>query len=155
MYDKNYDALSKIAPTLHIPYGTASDIYETLTLFGDIVGQPEKAEQFIAEYEKKAAKGREKLKGVIDETATFGLYELTDKGELWMFGDNAGRGGQAIYNALKLKMPEKDGEHWRTSVSAFHGSASRVCRGLHVSDRVRSGKQGRSVETTAKLSHLA
>ena len=107
MYDKNYDALSKIAPTLHIPYGTASDIYETLTLFGDIVGQPEQAEQFIAEYEKKAAEGREKLKDVIDETATFGLYELTDKGELWMFGDNAGRGGQAIYNALKLKMPEK------------------------------------------------
>jgi len=27
---------------------------------------------------------------------------------LWTFGDNAGRGGQALYNALKLKMPEKN-----------------------------------------------
>ena len=62
-------------------------------------------DQFIADFDKKAAEGREKLKGVVDENATFGLYELTDKGELWIFGDNAGRGGQAVYNALKLKMP--------------------------------------------------
>ncbi|MDN9010679.1 ABC transporter substrate-binding protein [Brevibacillus laterosporus] len=105
MKDENYEALSKIAPTLHIPYGTAANIYETVRLFGDIVGEKEKAEEFIAAFDKKAAEGREKLKGVIDENATFGLYELTDKGELWIFGDNAGRGGQAIYNALKLTMP--------------------------------------------------
>ncbi|OBZ15499.1 MULTISPECIES: ABC transporter substrate-binding protein [Bacillales] len=105
MYDENYEALSKIAPTIHIPYGTATNIYETVKLFGDIAGAPDKAEQFIAEFDKKAAEGREKLKGVVDENATFGLYELTDKGELWIFGDNAGRGGQAVYNALKLKMP--------------------------------------------------
>ena len=67
----------------------------------------EKAEQFIAAFDKKAAEGRARLKGVIDEKATFGLYELTDKNALWIFGDNAGRGGQAVYNALKLNMPKK------------------------------------------------
>ncbi|UFJ39445.1 iron-hydroxamate ABC transporter substrate-binding protein [Brevibacillus humidisoli] len=107
MYDKNYEALSKIAPTLYIPYGTTTDVYETVRLFGDIAGEPEKAEQFIARFEQKAAEGREKLQGVIDENATFGLYELTDKGDLWIFGNNAGRGGQAVYNALQLRMPEK------------------------------------------------
>lgn len=105
MYDESYEALSKIAPTLHIPYGTATNVYETLRLFGDITGAKDKAEQFIVDFDKKAAEGREKLKGIIDENATFGLYELTDKGELWIFGDNAGRGGQAVYNALKMKMP--------------------------------------------------
>ncbi|MBN2984064.1 iron-hydroxamate ABC transporter substrate-binding protein [Cohnella algarum] len=108
MYDDSYEALSKIAPTVHIPYGTATNIYETVELFGDLVGAPDKAEAFIAEFEKRAAEGRERLKGVVDENATFGIYELTDKGELWTFGDNAGRGGQALYNALKLKMPEKN-----------------------------------------------
>ncbi|GED17913.1 ABC transporter substrate-binding protein [Aneurinibacillus migulanus] len=108
MYDKNYEALSKIAPTLYIPYGTTTNIYETVKLFGDIVGEPEKAKEFIAAFDKKAAEGRKKLKGVIDENATFGLYELTDKGDIYMFGDNAGRGGQAVYNALKLKMPHKN-----------------------------------------------
>lgn len=105
MYDQSYEALSKIAPTLHIPYGTTSDVYEVVTLFGDIVGKPDKAEQFIVQFDQKAEEGREKLEGIIDENATFGLYELTDKGDLWMFGDNAGRGGQPIYNALQLQSP--------------------------------------------------
>ncbi|MDR7317170.1 ABC transporter substrate-binding protein [Brevibacillus nitrificans] len=108
MYDKNYDALSKIAPTLYLPYGTTTNIYDTVRLFGDIVGDKEKAEQFLADFDKKAAEGRAKLKGVIDENATVGLYELTNKGELWIFGDNAGRGGQTVYNALKMKMPHID-----------------------------------------------
>lgn len=107
MYDDNYEELSKIAPTVHIPYGTATDIYKTVELFGDLIGQPEKAKAFMADYEKKAADGREKLKGIVDENTTVGLYELTDKGDLWIFGDNAGRGGQVVYNALKLKMPSK------------------------------------------------
>lgn len=108
MYDDNYDALSKIAPTILLPYGTATNIYDTVKLFGDVVGDKEKAEQFIADFDKKAAEGREKLKGIVDENATVGLYELTNKGDLWIFGDNAGRGGQTVYNALKLKMPHKD-----------------------------------------------
>ncbi|MCS7464492.1 ABC transporter substrate-binding protein [Paenibacillus doosanensis] len=107
MYDTNYEALSKIAPTLYLPFGTAKNIEETVKLFGDIAGEKEKAEKFMADFNQKAAQGREKLKGVIDENATFGLYELTNKGDLWIFGDNAGRGGQAVYNALKLKMPSK------------------------------------------------
>ncbi|OPA73526.1 iron(3+)-hydroxamate-binding protein yxeB [Paenibacillus selenitireducens] len=107
MYDDSYDALSKIAPTVHIPYGTATNIYDTVKLFGDLVGEPQKAEDFIAAFDKKAAEGREKLKGIVDPNATAGLYELTDKGELWIFGDNAGRGGQAVYKALGFKMPEK------------------------------------------------
>ncbi|WCM62218.1 ABC transporter substrate-binding protein [Paenibacillus polymyxa] len=107
MKDTNYEALSKIAPTLYIPYGTTTNIYDTVKLFGDITGEKEKAEQFIAAFDKKAAEGRSRLKGVIDEKATFGLYELTDKNALWIFGDNAGRGGQAVYNALKLNMPKK------------------------------------------------
>ncbi|URJ37357.1 ABC transporter substrate-binding protein [Paenibacillus polymyxa] len=107
MKDTNYEALSKIAPTLYIPFGTTTNIYDTVKLFGDITGEKEKAEQFIAAFDKKAAEGRARLKGVIDEKATFGLYELTDKNALWIFGDNAGRGGQAVYNALKLNMPKK------------------------------------------------
>lgn len=108
MYDGNYDALSKIAPTVYIPYGTATNIEETVKLFGDLVGTPDKAEAFLSDFHKKAAEGREKLKGIVKADDTFGIYELTDKGELWTFGDNAGRGGQVLYNALQLKMPKKN-----------------------------------------------
>lgn len=107
MYDESYEALSKIAPTVHIPYGTTKNIQETVELFGDLMGQPDKAKEFLAEFDKKAAEGRERLKGIVDENTTVGLYELTDKGDLWIFNDNAGRGGQTVYNALGLKMPNK------------------------------------------------
>lgn len=110
MYDDNYEALSKIAPTIHIPYGTTSDVEETVKLFGDITGKPDQAEAFLTDFHKKGEEGRKKLEGVIEPDETFGIYELTNKGELWTFGDNAGRGGQALYNALKLKMPEKNSE---------------------------------------------
>jgi iron complex transport system substrate-binding protein len=106
MYDESYESLSKIAPTLYLPYGTASDIYESVRLFGDIVGDKEKAEQFIIAYDQKAKEGREKLKGIVDENTTVGIFELTDKGEIWMFGENSGRSGQAVYNALGLKIPD-------------------------------------------------
>lgn len=106
MYDDNYDALSKIAPTVFIPYGTTKNTKETLEFFGDLTGHQEQAAQFVADYEKKAAEGREKIKDVVDANTTVGLYELTDKNALWVFGDNAGRGGQAVYDALQLQQPK-------------------------------------------------
>ncbi|WP_342514732.1 ABC transporter substrate-binding protein [Sporosarcina sp. FSL K6-1522] len=108
MYDENYEQLSEIAPTIHIPYGTATNIQETVKIFEDITGNHEEAAQFISKFDQKAKEGREKLAGIIAADATFGLYELTDKGDLWIFGDNAGRGGQALYNALELNMPHEN-----------------------------------------------
>lgn len=54
----------------------------------------------------KPKAGREKLKGVVDENTTVGIFELTDKGEIWMFGENSGRSGQAV----TVYDPEKKGE---------------------------------------------
>ena len=108
MYDENYEQLSEIAPTIHIPYGTATNIQETIKLFADITGNDEEADTFMSKFDKKAKEGREKLSAIIEADATFGIYELTDKGDLWIFGDNAGRGGQALYNALELNMPHEN-----------------------------------------------
>ena len=108
MYDDYYEQLSEIAPTVYIPYGTASSIEETVQLFADLTGNQTEADEFLRKFADKAKAGREKLAGVIDEDDTFGIYELTDKGDLWIFGDHAGRGGQALYNALQLKMPHKN-----------------------------------------------
>ena len=114
MYDENYEQLSKIAPTIHIPYGTATNIQETIKLFADITENHEEADNFISKFDEKAKEGREKLSAIIDADATFGIYELTDKGDLWIFGDNAGRGGQALYNALELNMPHENNNEEQT-----------------------------------------
>ena len=108
MYDDYYEQLSEIAPTVYIPYGTTTNIEETVQLFADLTGNKEEGKAFLSKFAAKAEEGREKLKEVINENDTFGIYELTDKGDIWIFGDNAGRGGQALYNALQLKMPYKN-----------------------------------------------
>lgn len=108
MYDDHYEQLSEIAPTVYIPYGTTTNIEETVQLFADLIGNKEEGKAFLSKFAAKAEEGREKLKEVINENDTFGIYELTDKGDIWIFGDNAGRGGQALYNALQLEMPHKN-----------------------------------------------
>lgn len=108
MYDDHYEQLSEIAPTVYIPYGTTTNIEETVQLFADLTGNKEEGKAFLSKFAAKAEEGREKLKDVINENDTFGIYELTDKGDIWIFGDNAGRGGQALYNALQLEMPHKN-----------------------------------------------
>ncbi|WEZ05167.1 iron-hydroxamate ABC transporter substrate-binding protein [Bacillus subtilis] len=107
MNEENVDKLKKIAPTVVIPYNTAKNVEDTVSMFGDIAGAKDKAKSFMADFNKKAEATKKKIAGVIDKDATFGIYENTDKGEFWVFNDNGGRGGQAVYNALGLKAPEK------------------------------------------------
>ncbi|WYP26338.1 iron-hydroxamate ABC transporter substrate-binding protein [Alkalihalobacillus sp. FSL W8-0930] len=106
MSDENLDELEAIAPTVVIPYNTTTTTQDTVALFGEIAGREQEAEQFISDFEEKAAQGRQELEGVIEDGATVGLYEMTDKGAFWVFGDAGGRGGQALYNALGLEAPE-------------------------------------------------
>ncbi|NTU25674.1 iron-hydroxamate ABC transporter substrate-binding protein [Bacillus tequilensis] len=107
MNEKNVDQLKKIAPTVVVPYNTSKNVRDTVSMFGDIAGAKDEAKSFMADFNKKAEAAKKKITGVIDKDATFGIYENTDKGEFWVFNDNGGRGGQAVYNALGLKAPEK------------------------------------------------
>jgi iron complex transport system substrate-binding protein len=104
--DDQYEQLSKIAPTVVIPFGHYKGIQEEIRVFGDILGKKEEAEEWIKQFEEKAAAAREKLQGVIGKDETVGIYELQGK-DFYIFGDNFGRAGQVIYNALQLTPPEK------------------------------------------------
>jgi iron complex transport system substrate-binding protein len=104
--DDQYEQLSKIAPTVVIPFGHYKGIQEEIRVFGDILGKKEEAEKWIQNFDKKAAAAREKLQGVIGKNETVGIYELQGK-DFYVFGDNFGRAGQVIYHALQLTPPEK------------------------------------------------
>ena len=115
--DSNLDQLKQIAPVVYIPYGYAGSVQEEIRLLGDVFNKKEAAEEWIRSFEEEAKMAREKLAGIIPEDATFGLYETSGK-TLYVYGDNFGRGGQALYNALALKAPEKiiedviNGDQW-------------------------------------------
>ncbi|MBB6450288.1 iron complex transport system substrate-binding protein [Geomicrobium halophilum] len=106
MYDENLEQLEEIAPTVQIPYNTATNVEDMTEMFGDIVGAEEEAQAFLNDYHDRAKEAREEIEGLVPADATFGLYEITNDNELYVFGKNFGRGGQALYNALNLEAPE-------------------------------------------------
>lgn len=115
---EQYDLLSKIAPTVLMPFGAYDSLDEEVTAMGEIAGKEDEAKEWIKQFDEKAAAAREELDGMIGEDETVGIYEVQTK-DFYVFGDNFGRGGQVIYDALQLKAPEKiqkeviEGDNWK------------------------------------------
>ncbi|WP_347551560.1 iron-hydroxamate ABC transporter substrate-binding protein [Pseudalkalibacillus hwajinpoensis] len=115
---EQYDLLSKIAPTVLMPFGTYDSLDEEVKAMGEIAGKEDAAEDWIKEFDEKAEAAKKELDGVIGEDETVGIYEVQTK-DFYVFGDNFGRGGQVIYDALDLKAPEKiqkeviEGDNWK------------------------------------------
>lgn len=101
---ENYEILSKIAPTIVIPYGNLKNAHEELTYFGQLFGKDEQAKAWLDNYDKQIANAKAKVDAVIDENASFSIMEDTGKAT-YMYGDNFGRGGQPVYQALGRKPP--------------------------------------------------
>ncbi|MBJ6362552.1 ABC transporter substrate-binding protein [Paenibacillus sp. GCM10012307] len=106
--EDNYDQLSKIAPTVIIPYDAKRNAFDDAKLVADLVGKEGGAEQLVSLFEEKAAAARAKIAGHIDENARAAIIRIEGKGSQFaVFGANYGRGGWPIYEGLKLKMPER------------------------------------------------
>ncbi|WP_068793398.1 AraC family transcriptional regulator [Brevibacillus laterosporus] len=99
-----YQQLFKIAPTISIPYGELKNAHEELTYFGKLLGKEKEAEKWLAEYDHRISLAREKARKAVPSNATFSIFELRPKGT-YAYGDNFGRGGQAVYQALGFKPP--------------------------------------------------
>ncbi|MFT9369679.1 ABC transporter substrate-binding protein [Paenibacillus polymyxa] len=99
-----YEKYSKIAPTIVIPYGTYKNVHEELTAFGELLGKEQEAKTWLAQYDQRLQAARDKLKGIVQAGDTFTVMEATEK-EYYVYGDNFGRGGQAVYRGLNLTPP--------------------------------------------------
>lgn len=101
---ENYEVLSKIAPTIVIPYGELPNVHDELTYFGELLGKEEPARVWLEQYDQRIAEAKSKVDAAIDENASFSIMENGGK-TTWVYGDNFGRGGQPIYQALGRKPP--------------------------------------------------
>lgn len=116
--EDTYKKLSKIAPTVLIPYGATKTVEEELTMFGELLNKKTEAKKWITDYHEKAKQARAKIQGKLPKNATFGIYEVQDK-DFYIMGQNMGRGGQIIYHALGLEPPKKikkdvfEGQDWK------------------------------------------
>ena len=103
--DKNIDELKKIAPTIAIDYGK-NDYLEILNRFGQIFGKEKEADQWIADWKSKTADIGKQLKEKLGQNGTFTVVGLYEK-EIYLFGNNWGRGGEVIYKSLGFDAPQK------------------------------------------------
>ena len=103
---ENYDALSKIAPTVVIPYGELKNAHEELTYFGELLDKEQEAKDWLTQYDQKIADAKALVDAIIPEDASFSIIEDAGK-SYYAYGDNFGRGGQPVYQSLGRKPPAK------------------------------------------------
>ncbi|MGG4142552.1 AraC family transcriptional regulator [Paenibacillus algorifonticola] len=104
MYTEMNDQLSKIAPTIIIPYASLKSVHEEVTYFGELLGKEQEATVWLADYDKRIEAAKEKVLEVISADSTFSVLEWLGK-DVSAVGANYGKGGQPIYNVFGFKPP--------------------------------------------------
>jgi iron complex transport system substrate-binding protein len=102
--DENYEDLSKIAPTIYVPYGDMTT-EERIHFIGDVLNKQEEAKAVLSAYAGKIEEAKLALQnaGLSDVTITMG--EFSDKSNYIAGAKHAV--GELVYNGLKMKAPSK------------------------------------------------
>ncbi|OBZ19494.1 hypothetical protein A8L34_08335 [Bacillus sp. FJAT-27264] len=102
--DENYEDLSKIAPTIYVPYGDMTT-EERIHFIGDVLNKQEEAKAVLNAYAEKIEEAKLALQnaGLSDVTITMG--EFSDKSNYIAGAKHAV--GELIYNELQMKAPSK------------------------------------------------
>ena len=101
-----YDQLSKIAPTVIIPYSTYSGTHEEVRSIGELLGKDKEAEDWLATFDEKIQQQRERVQQVMAEGETVSIFGAFGE-DSYIYGDGIYKGGQAIYRQLQLSPPER------------------------------------------------
>ncbi len=102
---KNIDKLKVIAPTVTFTYGKVDYLTKFLET-GKLLNKEQEAQTWINDFKSRAQKAGEEIKAKIGADATITVIESFEK-QLYVFGDNWGRGTEIIYQEMNLKMAEK------------------------------------------------
>jgi len=103
--EDSIEQYEKIGTTVFLPYWTELSTAGPLEKFrsvSDIFGKREQAEQWIAEYEKKAAEAREKIKGIVKDGETVSVVQFADKAVYVFAAEGGNYGSSTIYEILQL-----------------------------------------------------
>ncbi len=116
--DTQYEDISKIAPTVVVPYGTMTTA-ERLSFLGEVLSRPEEAEAATVAYYDALEEGKAKLVEAGLGDIVISAMLVTEDGT-WVAGNKHAL-GQVLYDELGLKAPEalqtgiiNAGEYWGT-----------------------------------------
>lgn len=101
----NIDKLKEIAPTVTFTYGKLGYLDQHLEI-GKVLNKEKEAQAWITDFQERSQQAGKDIRAKIGEDATVSVIENFDK-QLYVFGDNWGRGTEILYQEMKLKMPAK------------------------------------------------
>ncbi|MFJ8513636.1 iron-hydroxamate ABC transporter substrate-binding protein [Lysinibacillus xylanilyticus] len=102
---ENADKLAEIAPTVLFTYGKVDYLQQFIEI-GKVVNKEKEATDWVKDFKERAAATGTKIKEKIGEDATVTVAEMFNK-QMYVYGDNWGRGTEILYQEMGLKMPEK------------------------------------------------
>lgn len=102
---KNLEQLSKIAPTIVYTWGKLDYLDQQLEI-GKILNKQSEAQAWIDDFTKRAGELGKEIKAKYGDHVTVSTIEIFDK-DVFVMGDHWARGTEALYQAMKLNMPEK------------------------------------------------
>ncbi|OOM74896.1 iron(3+)-hydroxamate-binding protein YxeB precursor [Clostridium puniceum] len=103
--EENINELSKIAPTVYIPFTTIS-MEERLTFLGEVLNKQEEAKKLLSDFKEKVDNSKKELDSKGIRVKTISIFEGKLKTGIWTYGDKWGRGGDLIYSQLGFKAPD-------------------------------------------------
>jgi iron complex transport system substrate-binding protein len=102
---KNIDKLKEIAPTVTYTWGKADYLTQHIEI-GKLLNKEKEAKEWVDDFKNRAEAAGKDIKAKVGEDATVTVIESSGK-DLYVFGENWARGTEILYQAMKLKMPEK------------------------------------------------
>lgn len=102
---KNIDKLKEIAPTVTYTWGKLDYLSQHVEI-GKLLGKEKEAQAWVDDFQKRATEAGDEIRAKIGEDSTVSVLEAYDK-SLYVYGDNWARGTEILYQAMKLKMPDK------------------------------------------------
>ncbi|MFD0696690.1 iron-hydroxamate ABC transporter substrate-binding protein [Paenibacillus sp. GCM10027628] len=102
---KNVDKLKQIAPTVTFTYGKIDYLTQHIEI-GKLLNKEKEAKAWVDDFKKRAQKAGDDIKAKIGADKTISVIESFNK-QLYVFGNNWGRGTEILYQEMKLAMPQK------------------------------------------------
>ncbi|QFF97833.1 ABC transporter substrate-binding protein [Psychrobacillus glaciei] len=101
----NIDKFKQIAPTVTYTYGKVDYLTQQLEV-GKLLNKEKEAQAWVDDFKARATKAGEEIRAKVDPDSTVSVIETFSK-QLYVYGDNFGRGTEILYQEIKLGMPEK------------------------------------------------
>jgi iron complex transport system substrate-binding protein len=100
----NLEQIKEIAPTVLYTYGNLTYLEQYVEI-GKLLGVEEQASAWVEDFQSRAQAAGLKFKETYGEDTTISVIEAYGK-QLYVYGNNWGRGTEILYQEMEIKMPE-------------------------------------------------